>query len=126
MRIVSRTASRPALHARACRRMSMPDKDQSALTMLPATVGEIIPYWAALAPDRVVLTDDAGSWTYRALDEAVAATVTWLAQSGVRPGDRVMLVCENCCAAVAIYLALNVCGAWPVVVNARLSEREID
>ena len=102
----------------------MPDKAQSELA--PETVGEIIPYLAALAPDRTVLTDDAGSWTYRQLDEAIASTVTWLAQSGVRPGDRVMLVCENCCAAVAIYLALNVCGAWPVVVNARLSDREID
>ena len=102
----------------------MRDKAQSGAP--PATVGEIIPYWASQAPDRVVLTDDAGSWTYRELDQAIAATVTWLAQSGVRPGDRVMLVCENCCAAVAIYLALNVCGAWPVVVNARLSDREID
>ncbi len=102
----------------------MPDKAQSGLP--PATVGEIIPYWAAQLPDRVVLTDDAGSWTYRELDKAIAASVKWLEQSGVRPGDRVMLVCENCCAAVAIYLALNVCGAWPVVVNARLSDREID
>jgi len=102
----------------------MPDKAQSGFP--PAMVDEIIPYWAALAPDRPVLTDDARHWTYRELDKAIAATVTWLEQSGVRPGDRVMLVCENCCAAVAIYLALNVCGAWPVVVNARLSDREID
>jgi long-chain acyl-CoA synthetase len=104
--------------------MPMPDEAQSRIP--PVTVGEIIPYWAALAPDRVVLTDDARHWTYRELDKAIAASVKWLEQSGVRPGDRVMLVCENCCAAVAIYLALNVCGAWPVVVNARLSDREID
>lgn len=106
----------------------MPDKEleQNQLSAAPATVGEIIPYWAAQSPDRVVLTYDARSWTYRELDSAIDATAAWLVHSGVRPGDRVMLVCENCCAAVSIYLALNVCGAWPVVVNARHSDREID
>ncbi|MGD0144195.1 MAG: class I adenylate-forming enzyme family protein [Rhizomicrobium sp.] len=93
---------------------------------MPALIGDIIPYWAAKSPDRIVLVDDTGSWTYRELDSAINATASWLEQSGVRPGDRVMLVCENCCAAVAVFLALAVCGAWPVIVNARLSDREID
>jgi acyl-CoA synthetase (AMP-forming)/AMP-acid ligase II len=106
----------------------MPDKEfeQDRVIPAPALVGDIIPYWAARSPDRVVLTDESGSWTYRELDSAIIATAAWLVQSGVRPGDRVMLICENCCAAVAIYLALNVCSAWPIIVNARLSDREID
>ena len=37
-----------------------------------------------------------------------------------------ILVCENCCAAVAVFLACTAIEAWPVVVNARLSDREID
>jgi acyl-CoA synthetase (AMP-forming)/AMP-acid ligase II len=37
-----------------------------------------------------------------------------------------MLVCENGCAAVALYLAITSVGAWPAIVNARLSDREID
>lgn len=37
-----------------------------------------------------------------------------------------MLVCENCRAFVALFLALNEMKAWPVLVNARLSAREID
>src|SRR6202050_3218196 len=37
-----------------------------------------------------------------------------------------MLVCENCRAFVAIFLALAEMDAWPVLVNARLSPREID
>ena len=106
----------------------MPDKEfeQNQVSPAPTLVGDIIPYWTARTPDRVVLTDDTGSWTYRELDAAIAATAAWLVQSSVRPGDRVMLVCENCCAAVAVYLALNTCGAWPIVLNARLSDREID
>ncbi len=104
----------------------MPDKDLGQIQFAPATVAQIIPYWAAQSPDRTVLTDDQRSWTYRELDQAITASAAWLEQSGVRPGDRVMLICENCCAAVAIFLALNLCGAWPVIVNARLSDREID
>jgi len=37
-----------------------------------------------------------------------------------------MIVCENCRAFVAILLALAALDAWPVLVNARLSAREID
>src|ERR1700733_12491716 len=117
MRMVRRSASRNAWRGSGI--MPMPDKEfePNQLLSVPATVGEIIPYWAAQAPDRTVLTDDQRSWTYRELDQAISATASWLEQSGIRPGDRVMLICENCCAAVAFFLALNVCGAWPVVVN---------
>jgi acyl-CoA synthetase (AMP-forming)/AMP-acid ligase II len=37
-----------------------------------------------------------------------------------------MLVCENCRASVATLLALAGLDAWPVLVNARLSAREVD
>ena len=37
-----------------------------------------------------------------------------------------MVVCENCRALVAIFLALTGMDAWPVLVNSRLSAREID
>jgi acyl-CoA synthetase (AMP-forming)/AMP-acid ligase II len=37
-----------------------------------------------------------------------------------------MIVCENCRAFVAILLALAGLDAWPVLVNARLSAREVD
>jgi acyl-CoA synthetase (AMP-forming)/AMP-acid ligase II len=67
-----------------------------------------------------------GTWTYRQLASAISHTSHWLISSGVRPGDRVMIVCENCRAFVAILLALAQIDAWPVLVNARLSAREID
>ena len=56
----------------------------------------------------------------------IAETQTWLLDSGVRPGDRVMIVCENCRAFVAILLALAGLDAWPVLVSARLSAPEVD
>jgi acyl-CoA synthetase (AMP-forming)/AMP-acid ligase II len=56
----------------------------------------------------------------------VAGTAVTLADYGVRPGDRVMIVSENSLALVAILLAASELDAWSVVVNPRLSEREID
>src|SRR4029077_13182540 len=63
---------------------------------------------------------------YGQLASAVDQARIWLVASGVRPGDRVMIVCENCQACVAILFALTSLDAWPVLVNARLSAREID
>jgi acyl-CoA synthetase (AMP-forming)/AMP-acid ligase II len=70
--------------------------------------------------------DTSGTWTYLQLAVAVSDTKNWLLNAGVRPGDRVMIVCENCRAFVAILLALAEIDAWPVLVNARLSARELD
>lgn len=91
-----------------------------------ARISDAITPWAESAPDHPVLVEGTGTWTYRQLSEAVAKTQVWLLNSGVRPGDRVMIVCENCRAFVAILLALAGLDAWPVLVNARLSAREVD
>src|SRR5580692_5565495 len=96
------------------------------LKSLPESIGEVIKRWAERSADRLALVENGGSWTYRQLDAVVTATVAWLRDSGVRPGDRVMLVCENCRAFIAIFLALTEMDGWPVLANARLSAREID
>ena len=89
-------------------------------------VFDIVPHWAERAPDRVALRETTRNWTYRELNAAIGDAAAQLTASGVRGGDRVMLVCENCAAAVALYFACTVIGAWPIVVNARLTEREIE
>jgi len=96
------------------------------LKSLPESVSDAIKPWTAGSPDRPAVAEAAGSWTYRQLDAVVAGTRSWLRDSGVRPGDRVMIVCENCRALVAIFLALTEIDAWPVFANARLSPREIN
>ncbi len=93
---------------------------------LPTRIGDVIKPWAENSPDRIALVEVSGTWTYRQLAAVVAETQTWLVDSGVRPGDRVMIVCENCRAFVAILFALAGLDAWPVLVNARLSAREVD
>jgi long-chain acyl-CoA synthetase len=96
------------------------------LTSLPTRIGDVVKPWVERSPDRVALLEDTGTWTYGQLDSVVAKTQIWLRDSGVRPGDRVMTVCENCRAFVAILLALAGLDAWPVLVNARLSGGEIE
>ncbi|HEY3637572.1 MAG TPA: class I adenylate-forming enzyme family protein, partial [Rhizomicrobium sp.] len=89
-------------------------------------VRDIIPIRAQLAPDSIALVEGGRRLSYSELDRAVNRTADWLQQSSIRQGDRVMLVCENSCIAVILYFACNLIGAWPVIVNARLSARELE
>jgi long-chain acyl-CoA synthetase len=102
------------------------DDVAQVLRSLPERISDVIKPWAENSPDRIALVEASGTWTYRQLAAVIAETQTWLLDSGVRPGDRVMIVCENCRAFVAILLALAGLDAWPVLVNARLSAREVD
>jgi long-chain acyl-CoA synthetase len=89
-------------------------------------ISDVIHPWVERSPDRPALIETAGTWTYGQVASAVAEAKSWLVDSGVRPGDRLMLVCDNCRAFVAVLLATAELDAWPVLVNARLSGREVD
>jgi acyl-CoA synthetase (AMP-forming)/AMP-acid ligase II len=102
------------------------DRISDILQSLPRRISDVVKPWAERSPDRPALVEAAGTWTYGQLCSVIATTQAWLVDSGVRPGDRVMIVCENCRAFVAILLALARLDAWPVLVNARLSAPEID
>jgi acyl-CoA synthetase (AMP-forming)/AMP-acid ligase II len=93
---------------------------------LPARLHELVARRATEAPDHLALIEAGGSWSYQELDAAVTATRAWLVEQGVRGGDRVMLVNENCRAVVALLLAVTSLDAWIVMVSARLSDSEID
>jgi long-chain acyl-CoA synthetase len=102
------------------------DKVGTLLTNLPERICDVITPWSERSPERAALVEVSGTWTFRQLASVVSDTQRWLRDLGVRPGDRVMIVCENCRAFVAILLALAALDAWPVLVNARLSAREVD
>jgi long-chain acyl-CoA synthetase len=93
---------------------------------LPPRISDMVTLWAESAPNALALVESSGTWTYRQLASAISTTQMWLRQSGVRPGDRVMIVGENCREFVALLLASASMDAWPVLVNARVSAREID
>lgn len=89
-------------------------------------ISDVVKHWAEHSPDSPALVESTGAWTYRQLASAISDTQSWLLGLGVRPGDRVVIVGENCRSFVAILLASAAIDAWPVLVNARLSNREID
>ena len=89
-------------------------------------INDVVELWAERSPDHIALAESSGSWTYRELAFAISDTGAWLQRLGVRPGDRVMIVGENSRSFITILLATTRVDAWPVLVNARLSSREID
>ncbi|MGH9542054.1 MAG: class I adenylate-forming enzyme family protein [Terriglobales bacterium] len=91
-----------------------------------ARIDELAQAWALTAPDRPALVEGGETWTYRQLEAAIVQAAAWLRKLGVRPGDRVLLVAENCRAYVALLFATARLDAWPVLVNARLSASEIE
>jgi len=89
-------------------------------------ISDVVGAWAELLPDHRAVVDPNGSWTYRDLRGIISQTADWLRNSGVRAGDRVMIVGENCREFAGVLLAVGSLDAWPVPVNAHLSTREID
>src|SRR2546429_6440670 len=97
------------------------------LTSLPTRISEVVKPWAERSPDRPALVEDAGSWTYGQLASVVAETQAWLRDSGVRPGDRVMIVCENCRAFVAgLFCFAGACGLPRLCLGPRFFPRLCD
>ncbi len=96
------------------------------LATLPAHINDAIKPWVERTPDHPALVEASGSWTYAEFAAVIAETEQWLSRSGIRAGDRVMIVGENCRAFAALLFAVAGINAWPVPVNAQLSEREID
>jgi acyl-CoA synthetase (AMP-forming)/AMP-acid ligase II len=89
------------------------------LELLPAR-------WAAARGSALALADSRGEWTWRELEHGRKQLAELLLTLGIRAGDRVMVVGENCAPMVALLFAISSVGAWIVNVNARLSPREID
>jgi len=90
---------------------------------LPSRIHDIM---LAKAPDRIALVEDGASWSYRDLDQRVSEIATVLSSLGIRPGDRMIIVSENCIALAALLLATSRLDAWAIVANPRLSARELD
>jgi acyl-CoA synthetase (AMP-forming)/AMP-acid ligase II len=99
---------------------------QAILQGLPHRLDQVLRPWAESTPDQPALIGDGKTWTYGALARIVDRTAALLSDHGVRGGDRVMIVSENSLALAALVLACSAIDAWSVVVNPRLSEREID
>jgi long-chain acyl-CoA synthetase len=96
------------------------------LAGLPNRIHEVIVPHVARKPKHPAFIQGGRVWTYRAFADAVEAVAADLTRLQIRPGDRVLLASENSVALGAFVFACSKLEAWPVVVNSRLSPREID
>jgi len=95
------------------------------LAELPDRISDAIKPFACQSPDHPALVQGDITWTYAELAAVIADTTLILKLYDIRPGDRVMIVSENSLALAALILAISEIDAWSVVVNPRLSAREI-
>ncbi|AGW93879.1 class I adenylate-forming enzyme family protein [Cupriavidus sp. DF5525] len=97
-----------------------PDRDTTQ------RISDIPRHWATETPDHVAVFEDGRTVTFSQLWARIEDAQDYLQAQGVGTGDRVLIVSENCLAVITLVFALSELEAWPVVVNARLSEREIE
>ena len=91
-----------------------------------ARVQDFLADQVARQPDAPALSDSIGSvWNYGALDRASRDGADMLKQAGVRAGDRVLMLSENCATAVAMLFAAWHLGAVIIPVNARQTSAEV-
>jgi acyl-CoA synthetase (AMP-forming)/AMP-acid ligase II len=96
------------------------------LASLPTRIAGIPARGAARDPQHVALIDDTRRLTYAQLAAATGAAAALLGELGVRGGDRVMIVAENCVAQIVLLFAAAQLDAWALLCNARLAAAELD
>jgi acyl-CoA synthetase (AMP-forming)/AMP-acid ligase II len=96
------------------------------LESLPNRMHEIFDRYVAAPPDAIAVIGNDEKLTYRQFDRAVSGTADALRQLGIRPGDRVLIVSENCIALACLLFGASRLDAWAIVANPRLSARELD
>lgn len=81
----------------------------------------------ATRPDARAVTDTVGaSWNWAQLGDAVTEMQAHLERIGVQRGDRVLLLAENCAAALSVLFASSRLGAAVIPFNARQTAAEVD
>ncbi|WP_111411921.1 class I adenylate-forming enzyme family protein [Billgrantia lactosivorans] len=96
------------------------------LAELPERLSTRVLEHAEQLAERPALVDGEVRWRYAELGREVRAAAAWLDALGIRRGDRLMTVGENCRALVVLLLAASERDAWVAIVNSRLSAQEID
>src|SRR5690606_33506494 len=77
-------------------------------------------------PDEVAFIEGDREITYAQFDHMRRATAAWLAEKGIRPGDKVAVWLVNRIEWLALYFGLAHIGAALVAVNTRYRSHELD
>ena len=96
------------------------------LPLISQRIADVTRYWAEHTPQAPALHERGAVVSYGELMRRIEAAANLLRARGVTCGDRVMIVGENCSDEIMLFFAAIELSAWPVIVNARMSEREVD
>jgi fatty-acyl-CoA synthase len=89
------------------------------------SLGDLPRRTARRTPDKLAVVDGATRLTFAELDARVAAAAAALADAGLRPGDRLALLCHNCWQFAVLDFACARAGVVLVPVNFMLGGDEI-
>jgi long-chain acyl-CoA synthetase len=81
---------------------------------------------ASTDPARIALRGAGAPWSYGRLREQAATFAGALAESGVGPGDRVLLVCPSVPEFAGAYLGIHATGAVAVTANTMSTRSELE
>ena len=89
-------------------------------------VADWIKKWSLLLPGKVALIDNDTSVTYRELNQRINKLSNYLLSTGVKEGERVAVLLDNCRQFIELFFAVSKIGAIFVPLNYRLVGREIE
>jgi acyl-CoA synthetase (AMP-forming)/AMP-acid ligase II len=90
-----------------------------------STLGALFRARARIDPAAIALVEEDRRWSYAELNERVNRVAHVLAGEGVRRGDRIGLLSQNCAAYIEIELAAAKLGAIVAALNWRLAAPEL-
>ncbi|WP_058302319.1 AMP-binding protein [Gorillibacterium timonense] len=87
----------------------------------------LLEYAATLYPDRIAVTDERETLTYKQLAEAAERLARELrACYGLKSGSKAGVLCRNHAELVITVIAVSRCGADLVLMNAEMSQSQLD
>jgi long-chain acyl-CoA synthetase len=81
---------------------------------------------ASTTPDRIALRGAGNRWSYATLRERVAAVAARLAEAGIAPGDRVLLIAPSVPEFAGAYYGILAAGAVAVTANTMSTRHELE
>lgn len=92
---------------------------------MPLNIADLVEHAIDLVPDRVALASDGREVTYGQLEERANRLANYLAEQGVKPGDKVGIYSRNTIEAVEAMVAVFKIRAVMVNINYRYVENEL-
>ncbi|CCJ57336.1 AMP-binding enzyme [Bordetella bronchiseptica MO149] len=89
-------------------------------------IHELLDRWLIEAPQRAFIHLPDRTLSYADLGGMAERLERELRADGVRAGDRVLVVAENCAEHAALLVACSRVGAWSCGVNARMAQGEVE